>query len=529
MFARPTVADITSKASALGFSLSPEEAELFQRQLVKQLTAFDEFLYERIDEGAPPVAFAERAPGYRPSAAEDRYNAWMWRCEIAGADEGLLAGKTVSFKDHTAVAGIPCTFGTYAMEGFVPDFDATVAARVLAAGATIVGKNTMNGLAGGKAYGGPTGDYGRPLNPHNPEHMTGGSSSGSGAALAAGEVDISFGGDQGGSIRIPAAWCGVVGHKPTFGLVSHFGVGFGSEPSIDYTGPMARTVEDTAAALQAVAGYDGLDPRQDRTVPETMDVLSTLHDGVEGLRIGVLQEGFDDLTEPDVEQAVLEAVDVLARLGADVSKVSVPEHLTARKVGGMLGPEGSRSIFDGGFMGAFARTYYPTKLVAAIGRMNRTGTGALPPRTKFSLLTAEYSRRNFYGAVYAKAHNVRTGIIGAFDAALSEFDILVTPTCPTVAPKWVAPESDYLISTEAEIDASRNPVPGVRIRNRDTRPFNYTGHPALTVPCGKSGGMPIGLQLVGRFYDDPLLLRAAYAYQSAVDWTELTTPPGVGA
>ncbi|OLT15470.1 hypothetical protein BJF78_01980 [Pseudonocardia sp. CNS-139] len=199
----------------------------------------------------------------------------------------------------------------------------------------------------------------------------------------------------------------MVGHKPTFGLVSHFGVGFGSEPSIDYAGPMARTVEDTAAALQAVAGVDGLDFRQDRAVPETMDVLSTLRDGVEGLRIGVLEEGFDDLTEPDVEQAVLAAVDVLARLGADVSKVSVPEHLVARRVGGMIGPEGSRSIFDGGFMGAFARTYYPTKLVAAIGKMNRNGTGALPPRTKFGLLTAEYSRRNFYGAVYAKAHNVR--------------------------------------------------------------------------------------------------------------------------
>src|SRR5690606_13223778 len=133
-----------------------------------------------------------------------------------------------------------------ALDGYVPDFDATTVTRVLAAGGTVIGKNTMNGLAGGKAYGGATGDYGRPLNPHDPDHMTGGSSSGSRAALAAGEVDISCGGGQGGSTRIPAAWCGAVARKPPLGLVCRLGVGFGSEPSIDYTGPMARHTEDVA-------------------------------------------------------------------------------------------------------------------------------------------------------------------------------------------------------------------------------------------------------------------------------------------
>src|SRR3989454_6697698 len=144
---------------------------------------------------------------------------------------------------------MPMSFGSFALDGFVPDFDATVVTRVLEAGGTIIGKNVRNGLSGGFGTGGAIGDYGRPLNPHNREHVTGGSSSGSGAAVAAGQVDISFGGDQGGSIRIPAAFCGIIGHKPTFGLVSHFGIGFGSDQSIDYTGPMARTVEDAAAAL----------------------------------------------------------------------------------------------------------------------------------------------------------------------------------------------------------------------------------------------------------------------------------------
>jgi amidase len=517
MFERPNVDDLMTTAEAIGFTLDRNEARLYQANLVRELAAFDEFLSARMDECPPPVTYPEREPGHRPTAEEDPYNAWMWKCRIEGASGGLLAGKTVSYKDHTAVAGVPCSFGTYALEGFVPDFDATTVTRVLAAGGTIIGKNTMDGLAGGKGYNGNmSGDYGRPLNPHNPAYLTGGSSSGSGAALAAGEVDIAFGGDQGGSIRSPASWCGVVGLKPTFGLVSHFGVGFGSEPSIDYTGPMARTVRDTAAALQAVTGPDGLDPRQSRDVPETLDVLSALDDGVAGLRIAVVDEGFDDGTEPDVRDAVLEAVDVLARAGAVVSKVSLPEHRTVRRAAAALGPEGARSIFDGGFTGGYARTYYPTKLVASVMKMNRHGAGALPARTKMSLLTSEYSRRNFHGAVYAKAHNVRTAFIAAVDAALIEHDVLVMPTSPTVAKPWEPPSGPYL----EQLAKALEPM----TRNRNRQPFNYTGHPALSIPCGKSGGLPIGLQLIGRFFDDGLLLRTAQAYQACVDWDALITP-----
>src|SRR5207253_2764868 len=205
-------------------------------------------------------------------------------------------------------------FGAFALEGFIPDFDATVVTRVLQAGGTIVGKNVMNGLSGGFGTGGGIGDYGRPLNPHKRERVTSGSSSGSGAAVAAQQVDISFGGDQGGSIRIPAAFCGTLGLKPTFGLVSHFGIGFGSDQSIDYTGPMTRTVEDAAAALQATAGYDAYDPRQTRDVPISLDVLKGLADGVSGLRIGVLEEGFDG-AEVEVRDMVMAAVDVLAKAG----------------------------------------------------------------------------------------------------------------------------------------------------------------------------------------------------------------------
>src|SRR5882724_2338565 len=274
MYAVPGVDEVVAVAKELGIHLSAEEAVLYRKYLMEQLSQFDAFVQARLEEPVPPMVSAGRKPGWRPSPEQDRLNAWMWKCRIEGAAEGVLKGKTVSFKDHIAIAGMPMSFGSFALEGFIPDFDATVVTRVLEAGGTIIGKNVMNGLSGGFGTGGAIGDYGRPLNPHNHEHVTGGSSSGSGAAVAAGEVDISFGGDQGGSIRIPAAWSGTVGLKPTFGLISHFGIGFGSDQSVDYTGPMTRTVRDAAAALQAVVGYDGMDPRQGRDVPEHLDVLS---------------------------------------------------------------------------------------------------------------------------------------------------------------------------------------------------------------------------------------------------------------
>jgi amidase len=509
MFAVPDVDEVVAAAEALGIHLGPDEAVLYRKYLVEHLDELDEFAQARMEENKPPVSYPAREPGYRPSATEDPYNAWLWKCRIEGAADGVLAGKTVSYKDHTAVAGIPLTFGSYFMEDFIPDFDATIVTRALAAGGTVVGKHMMNGLTGGFGFGGGIGDYGRPKNPHNTAHLTGGSSSGSAAALVAGEVDISFGGDQGGSIRIPAAMSGCVGLKPTFGLVSHFGIGFGSDQSIDYTGPMARTVEDTAAALQATAGFDGYDPRQSRFVPETYDALSTLADGVEGLRIGIVEEGFVD-AEADVIDTVNAAVEVFANAGATISKVSVPEHLTARSAQNALGPEGSRALFESGFFGAFARTYYPQSLIAAINQVWANHADLLNPRTKLNYLVGEFARRNYHGRVYAKAQNVRPYYIKAFDRALADNDILVMPTCILKAPEYVAPESkdDALVEALGRVNAA----------SRNTQPFNYTGHPALAMPCGKSAGLPISLQLIGRFFDDALLLRAAYAYQHSVDY-----------
>jgi amidase len=506
MYAVPDVEEVVAVAKELGIHLGPEEAVLYRKYLLEQLQEFDTFVQARMEEPRPPMVSAARQPGYQPSPDEDPLNAWMWKCRIEGAANGLLAGKTVSYKDHIAVAGMPMRFGAFALEGFTPDFDATVQA-----GGTIIGKNVMNGLSGGFGTGGGIGDYGRPLNPHNHAHVTGGSSSGSGAAVAAGEVDISFGGDQGGSIRIPAAFCGIVGHKPTFGLVSHFGIGFGSDQSIDYTGPMTRTVEDAAAALQATAGYDPYDPRQTRDVPISMDVLSRLADGVAGLRIGVLQEGFDE-AEGAVRDLVMAAVDVLAQAGADVSEVSIPEHHAIRMAQAALTAEGALAVFNTGFFGAFTRTYYPASLIAAINKMWASHADLLAPRSKLSLIAAELNRRNYHGRVYAKAQNVRPTYIKAYDTALANVDVLVMPTCLMTAPKNHTPGS-YLEAVEDNLTSLN------RGASRNTQPFNYTGHPALALPVGKaSAGLPVSMQLVGRFFDDPLLMRVAYAYQHSTDW-----------
>jgi amidase len=514
MYAVPDVDEVVAVAKELGINLGPDEAVTYRKYLIEQMEQLDTFVQARVEEDQPPMVSASRKPGYRPSLDEDPLNAWIWKCRIEGATDGLLSGKTVSYKDHVAVAGIPMSFGSFALEGFIPDFDATVVTRVLQEGGTIIGKNVMNGLSGGFGTGGAIGDYGRPLNPHNHDHVTGGSSAGSAAAVSAREVDISFGGDQGGSIRIPAAFSGIVGHKPTFGLLSHFGIGFGSDQSIDYTGPMTRTVEDAAAALQATAGYDQYDPRQTRDVPATIDVLGGLADGLSGLRIGVLDEGFDD-AEADVRDRVMAAVNVLAEAGADVSKVSIPEHHDLRPAYAALTGEGALAVFNTGFFGAFTRTYYPASIITAINKMWESQADMLAPRSKMSLIASELSRRNYHGRAYAKAQNVRPTYIRAYDAAFTNVDLLVMPTCIMTAPKNHVPGS-YLEAVEdnlAQVNASTS---------RNTMPFNYTGHPALSLPVGKSSaGLPVSMQLVGRFFDDPLLLRAAYAYQQSTDWDQI--------
>ncbi len=505
----PDATEISAAAASIGANVGAEEAEQYRPYLVDVLRLVDQFMQSRTVESPPPMLFPTRGPGYRPGLDEDTYRAWMWRCDIGGDDVGLLAGKSVSFKDHISVGRIPQSFASVVLDGFMPSVDATVVTRVLAAGGRVVGKHAMHGFVN---------DFPQPLNPHDPSRSPGGSSSGSGAAVAAGEVDISFGGDQGGSVRLPAAHCGIVGLKPTFGLVSHFGAGFGSEMTVDHVGPLARRVEDVAAALQAVAGYDPLDPRQRREVPDSIDVLSDLDGGVRGLRIGILEEGFAEPIQPEVAEAVLDAVRVLERAGAEVTKVSVPEHAQMDALYQTLVLEGSRYLFDAGFYGLGHNTYYPQSTITAVGRMWHDDTDVLPARTKLDHIAAELVRRTYHGGAYAKAQNAKAGFVAAFDKALADVDVLALPTIREVAPKVdpVATDQHQLIDD----NLGKNWI--VLPMAYNTKPTNVTGHPALAVPCGKIGGLPTSLQLVGRHFEDGLLLRVAYAFQHAVDWDAYT-------
>ncbi|MBD2847036.1 amidase [Paenibacillus sp. IB182496] len=508
MLRNPDLEEVMQLGRALGFDFTETEAEIARERMVSSLAALDQFYELRIEEERLPLRHLHRDPGYRPTEEEDPLNAFIRKCRVEGAEDGPLKGRTVALKDHTAVAGVPLTFGSHFMEGYVPDFDATVVTRLLDAGATITGKLNLVDFSNGPGLAG-TGDFGRVKNPHRPEHVSGGSSSGSGAAVAGGYVDIAIGGDQGGSVRAPAHYCGVVGLKPTFGLIPHTGV-IGSDPSLDYLGPMAKRVEDVATVLECVAGADGYDPRQ-ANLPDLPDYTSALAKGVKGLRVGILVEGFGfDGMEKDVEEAVLAGVDVLRAAGAQVKKISVPMHTDAHLMGLPLGLEGSKYLFDTNFGGAFAATWYPTSLITTIGRFKQSHGHEWPMTVKMRMTLAQYMQDRYHGRLYAKAQNVRKTVKRAYDAAFEEVDVLVCPTKPTKAPKY------RQASTSGEAIEQILYRAG-EAHSRNTASFNYTGHPAISVPCAKSDGLPIGMQVIAPHFRDDLLLQVAYAFQESVD------------
>src|SRR5437867_2010146 len=276
--------------------------------------------YDAVDampDYLPPVKYP-RTPGYRPEGAENKYNAWYVKTTVKGADQGRLRGKTIVLKDNICLAGVPMMNGASTLEGYVPDVDATVVTRILEAGGSIVGKAHCEYFCfSGGSHTGATGPV------HNPRRMgfsAGGSSSGSAALVAAGEVDMALGGDQGGSIRIPSAFCGIYGMKPTHGLVPYTGI-MPIELTLDHTGPMTVTVADNALLLEVIAGPDGLDPRQ--YAPRTAPYTQALGQGVDGLKIGIVKEGFGHPnSEPAVEASVKLAAAQFEKLGAKVEEVS---------------------------------------------------------------------------------------------------------------------------------------------------------------------------------------------------------------
>ena len=435
---------------------------------------------------------------------------------MKGAAEGPLAGRTVALKDHTAVAGVPMTLGSHFLDGYTPDFDATIVTRLLDAGATIVGKTNMEDFSfGGPGFSG-VGDFGRPLTPHDPAYVTGGSSSGSGAAVAGGDIDFALGGDQGGSVRIPAAWCGCVGLMATHGLIPHSGV-FGLEPTIDYVGPLTRNLEDLATVLGCVAGPDGDDPRQGAVPPTLPDYVGALGQGVAGIRIGMLAEGFGVAGgEADVDRTVKEALAVLGGAGAQLETVSVPLHRTASQAVLPLYLEGGRLLYDTNLGGAFAKSFYPASMMATFGRAKRSHSHELPLNFKLILLAGSYARERYNGRLYAKSQNVRPTVTAQYRDVFRQVDVLAMPTVPIKSHPYRTP-ADFTEAVDRTLFGGKlGEDLGLLIAN--CAPFNYTGFPALSLPCGKSEGMPVGLQLVAPFFREDLLIQVAHAYQQAVDW-----------
>ncbi|HEY7201775.1 MAG TPA: amidase [Candidatus Dormibacteraeota bacterium] len=509
----PSLEQLSEIALEYGLDLSEADLASFQGLVAGALASYARL--DQLAEPALPVRYP-RTPGHRPAPEENPLNAWYWRCSIRGAVQGPLAGKRVAIKDNVAVAGVPMMNGSSVLEGYVPEGDATVVTRILDAGGEIVGKAVCEHLCfSGSSF---TSDTGPVHNPHDPAFSAGGSSSGSAALVVAGECDMAIGGDQGGSVRIPASWCGAYGLKPTYGLVPYTGA-FPIELTLDHLGPMAATVRDVALLLEAIAGEDGLDPRQRGVrVDRYVDALGR---GAEGLRIGVVPEGFgwDGLTQPDVDEAVRAAAERFAAAGATVRELAVPMHRDGIHIWNGIATEGATMLMvRGNGMGTNWKGHYSTSLLDAYARGRLTRGDDLSDTVKLVVLAGQYLQDAYHGRYYAKAQNLARSLSAAYDAALSEVDLLLMPTIPTKATRIPAPDAPR----EERMARALEMIP-------NTAPFDVTGHPAMNVPCARSEGLPVGLMLVGRQWEDGTVLRAAHAFEALGDYSVRPEPVGASS
>ncbi|NTA40168.1 amidase [Agrobacterium salinitolerans] len=498
MLKQPTDHDLHRIAEANHFVLDDAEIAAFRRSIANSLASYT--IIENLSDS--PVRPLSRDSGHAPLPGKNAYGAWAWKTSIRTGEGGALYGKRIAIKDNISVAGVPLLNGSEIMEGYVSNSDATVVSRILAAGAEIAGKAVSENLcfSGGShtSYPGPV------LNPWDTQRMSGGSSSGNGALLAANECDIAIGGDQGGSVRIPASWCGVVGLKPSWGLVPYTGA-FPIEPSLDHLGPMARTVDDIALMLDVIAGRDGLDARQIE-VPHALPSYSTaLEANIAGLRVGILKEGFgwEGLSDPNVDDAVKQAADAFRRLGMMVKQVSVPMHLHGLDIWTGIATEGAWSVMVRDNVIAYgSQAHQDIGLIDFYRKAKLEKAQLFSPTVKGVILLGHYLAEQTGGVFYAKAQNLRRKLRAAYDQALSEVDILVMPTTPTTAPRH---EPEASLGRTMEIALNMMP---------NTATFDATGHPALSIPCATVGGMPVGMMIVGRHFEEHTILAIAKAFET---------------
>jgi amidase len=492
----PTPEALAALAARLGLGIDATDLETYYGASAGLLGSWE--IVDRLYAAHAPVppARAWQEP------ADNPLGAWYVTTDIPGAADGLLAGKSVAVKDNIAVAGVPMMNGSATLAGFVPSSDATVVTRLLAAGATIKGKSACEDLC--FSGGSHTNKAGPIRNPWDRERSAGGSSSGSAALVASGEVDLALGGDQGGSVRIPSSFCGTVGHKPTFGLVPYTGA-FPIEQTIDHLGPITRTVADAALLLSVLAGPDGLDPRQAGGQP-AVDYLAGLE--LSGpLRIGVVTEGFQLAnSNPAVSAVVRGTLQALAAAGHLVEEVSIPWHRHGSAIWDVISVEGATwQMVQGNGYGLNWKGRYDPELMSYYGHRWRADPSAFSETVKLVALAGTYALDTAYGSYYAKARNLESQLTQAYDEQLAQFDVLAMPTLPITAsliPPADAPVADVL-GRALEMIAN-------------TAPFDVTGHPACSVPAGLAGGLPVGLMLIGKHFDDAGVLRAARCVESTV-------------
>jgi amidase len=451
----------------------------------------------------PESPSCERSAWTIPDPREDPLHAWYVKLTVNGAPRGPLRGRGVVLKDTIGLAGAPMMVGAETMRGYVADVDATVVTRILDAGGAILGKANCEYFC--YSAGSHTNANGPTHNPYRHGYSAGGSSSGCAALVGSGEVEMAIGGDQGGSIRQPSAMCGVYGMKPTHGLVPYTGA-FPVDNTLDHLGPMTSSVSANALLLEVIAGDDGVDPRQRAVqISRYTDALGL---GIEGLRIGVLEEGFGHaVAYPAVERSVRAFGERLARAGALVRPVSVSCHRSeAIAIWAAIVIEGTAELAmrDNG-IGAGHAGSYPLSMFAKHARWTEVADRLSEP-IKTGLIAAHYLRTAYHGLYYAKAQNFVPWLRAAYDSVLSEVDLLLMPTIPFTAPALPQGTSRRELSAPG-FDAVVN-----------TAPFNVTGHPAMSVPCGMHDGLPIGAMLVGRRWGEPTIYRAAAAAESLGDW-----------
>lgn len=415
---------------------------------------------------------------------------------VENDEKGLLYGLPIGIKDNIITKGLRTTCSSKLLGNFVPVHDSTVMEKIRASEAVMIGKLNMDEFAMGSST--ENSGFYRTRNPWNTDYVPGGSSGGSVASVAAGEVLFSLGSDTGGSIRQPASYCGVVGLKPTYGRVSRFGlVAFAS--SLDQIGPITKSVEDNAYLMQVIAGYDKMDSTSANV--EIPDYLASLTGDVQGLKIAVPKEYLAEGVNEDVKKQILAALKVLEGLGAMWEEVSLPHSKYAVATYYLISSsEASANLarFDGVRYGV--RTDNEENLIEMYKQSRSEGFGNEVKR-RIMLGTFALSS-GYYDAYYKKAQQVRTLIKKDFDDVLAKYDVIIGPTAPTTAFKIGEKVDDPLTMYANDIL---------------TIPVNLAGVPAISVPCGLSNGLPVGLQIIGKHFDESTVYRVAHAFEQATE------------